>query len=398
MPFAAGRGGEGRALLAVLPALAVVGFCLLIPLFLTLATAVRDPELAATLPASAALLRQWNGEGLPGEAVFATVAREIRAAGDEQRLGPLARRMNFEQSGMRRLLMHTAEAENLAAPFSASLPALDPLWGEAGTWRRLQRAARPFTLLYLLRAADLDQTPEGSIVAVPADQAIFRELFLRTLEISLHVTILCLVIGYPVAWTLTVLPRFWAGVATALVLVPFWMSVLVRTAAWLILLQREGPLNDLLVALHLAGGPVQMIFTRGAVYIAMVQVLLPFVVVPLVGVMRRIEPAYLQAAESLGAGAWARFQRVYFPMTAPGVAAGGLITFMMAVGFYITPALVGGPREQMVSTWIASSINDDLNWGMAAALAVGLLGMTVAVIALARLLLPHPAIPGRVKP
>lgn len=390
-------GRDGRALLAVMPALAVIAACLLIPLLWTLATAVRDPELSATLPRSAVLLRAWDGHGLPGEATYAAMATELKAASETQALGPLARRMNFEQSGLRVLLMHAAEAE-LSPPYAASMTALDARWGERATWLRLQRASGPFTDLYLLRALDLDRTPDGTVVAVPAEQAVFRTLFLRTLEISLHVTVLCLVIGYPVAWTITVLPRFWSGVATALVLVPFWMSVLVRTTAWLILLQREGPLNDLLQALHLTDGPLQLIFTRTAVYIAMVHVLLPFVVVPLTGVMRRINPAYLQAAESLGAGAWARFQRVYFPMTLPGVAAGGLITFMMAVGFYITPALVGGPDDQLVSTWIADYINADLNWGMAAALAVGLLGMTAAVVVLARLLLPAPARPGALGP
>ena len=174
----------------------------------------------------------------------------------------------------------------------------------------------------------------------------------------------------------------------ALVLIPFWTSILVRTTAWFILLQREGPVNALLQALHIVDAPVTMIFTRFAVYVAMVHVLLPFVILPLYSVMKGIDPVYMRAAASMGAPGWKRFLRIYLPMTMPGVAAGALMVFMLSVGFYVTPALVGGPDDQMVSYFIAFFTNTTINWGMAAALASLLLIMTGVLVAVARLIVP----------
>jgi putative spermidine/putrescine transport system permease protein len=350
---------------------------------------VRDPELRDTLPRTAALLDAWDGTGLPAEADFAAAATELAQAEQTQRIGALAQRMNFQQAGLRALLLKTARAD-LAAPYRESMAALDPRWGETGLWVILRSARGPLTGLYLLRALDFDQTPEGRVVSMPADQAIFRNLFLRTLWMSVVTTLLCVAIGYPVAFTLTTLSPRWARIGIGLVLVPFWISILVRTTAWLILLQREGPLNTALQALGITDGPVQMIYTRFAVYLAMVHVLLPFVVLPLYGVMRRIDPVYLRAAASLGAPGWMRFLRVYLPLTLPGVAAGALVAFMLSVGFYITPALVGGAGDQMVSAFIASYANETLNWGMAASLAALLLAMTAAAVGAARLVLPMP--------
>jgi putative spermidine/putrescine transport system permease protein len=371
------------------PALLLVIGILIVPLFFDLAMAARDPELRDTLPRTATLLGEWDGRGLPGEAAFASTAEELSQAEQEQRIGALAQRLNFQRASLRALLLKTARAD-LAPPYRETMAALDPRWGDPTVWLVLREARGPLTPLYLLRALDLDLTPSGDVAPVPPDQAIFRNLFLRTLWMSVVTTLLCLLIGYPVAYTLTTLSPRWARIGIGLVLVPFWISILVRTTAWLILLQRQGPVNAALQGLGLTGGPVQLIFTRFAVYLAMVHVLLPFVVLPLYGVMRRIDPVYLRAAASLGAPGWMRFVNVYLPMTLPGVAAGALIAFMLSVGFYITPALVGGPADQMVSAFIASYANETLNRGMAAALAALLLAMTAAVVGAARLVLPMP--------
>jgi putative spermidine/putrescine transport system permease protein len=217
---------------------------------------------------------------------------------------------------------------------------------------------------------------------------VFRSLFYRTFEISFWVTVLCVVIGYPVAYTMSTMSGRWANIAIALVLVPFWTSILVRTTAWFILLQREGPVNALLQAMQIVDAPITMIFTRFAVYVAMVHVLLPFVILPLYSVMKGIDPVYMRAAASLGAPGWKRFVRVYLPMSMPGVAAGALMVFMLSVGFYITPALVGGPDDQMVSHFIAFYTNNTINWGMSAALATLLLITTALLVVLARYLVP----------
>lgn len=371
----------------VAPAVLLVVLALVVPLAVSLAMAVRDPELRATLPDTAAALRAWDGAGLPPEAAYAALARELRAAEEGQGLGALARRLNFERSGMRGLLLRTARAE-VAAPYTMSLPSVDARWGEPATWAMLRRAALGVTPLYLLRAVDLDIGADGGVEAVPEEQAIFRALFLRTLAIALQVTVLTLLVAYPAAYTIARLPPGWARLATVLVLVPFWVSILVRTTAWFILLQREGPVNAALLAAGVVDRPLSLIFTRFAVLVAMVHVLLPFAILPMVGVMRRIDPRLARAATSLGATKAQHFWRVYLPLSLPGVGAGGLIVFMLAIGFYVTPALVGGSGDQMVSTFIAEYTTASLNWGMAAALAALLLAMTGAVVGLALWLLP----------
>ena len=370
------------------PAVLLVTLALAIPLLLSFATAIRDPELRAALPRTAALLRAWDGAGVPDEAVFAALAGELRVAERDQALGALSRRLNFERSGMRGVLLRAARAE-VVAPYSMALPGLDVRWGEPATWGMLRRAALGVTPLYLLRAVDLDIGRDGAVVVQPDDEAIFGRLFLRTLVIALQVTGLVLVVAYPAAYAMARLSAGWARLATVLVLVPFWVSILVRTTAWFILLQREGPVNAMLLALGVVDAPMQLIFTRFAVLVAMVHVLLPFAILPMVGVMKRIDPRLARAASSLGATRWQHFRRVYLPLSLPGVGAGGLIVFMLAVGFYVTPALVGGTGDQMVSSFIADYTTTTLNWGMAGALAVLLLAMTAVVVGLAVLLVPR---------
>ena len=276
-----------------------------------------------------------------------------------------------------------------AAPYAASLPALDPAWGTPALWQMLRRDATGFTALYLLRAVDLDVGPGGEVVPVAPEQAIFRTLLLRSFWIAFEVTVLCILFGYPAAHALTALPPRWQRAGLALVLVPFWVSILVRSTAWFVLLQQDGPVNAALLALGLADRPLTLIFTRFAVLLALVHVLLPFLILPLYAAMRRIDPRLLRAAASLGATGPQRFRRVYLPLTLPGVAVGGLVVFMLAVGVYVTPALVGGSGDQMVSAFIADYANLEVNWGMAAALATVLLAAVGGVVGLARALMPR---------
>jgi putative spermidine/putrescine transport system permease protein len=382
------RRGGLPAFLLVAPLLALLVLSFALPVGRMLWTAVADPELSDALPDTAAALRAWDGRGLPPDAAFAHLARELGVALEERRIGLVAQRLNFEQPGLRALLLRTARAaEGLREDPRGGLVALDPRWGEPATWRLLKGAAGPVTALYLLRAVDLRLSPDG-LVNAPPEEAIFRTLFLRTLWISLTVTLICVVLAYPVAATLAALPKRLAGYGLLLVLVPFWTSVLVRTTAWFVLLQREGPLNAAAIALGLIEHPLQMIGTRFAVVLAMVHVLLPFAILPAYAVMRRLDPALPKAAASLGAGPGARFLRVHLPLSFPGVAAGGAMVFLLAVGYYITPALVGGPHDQMVASFVAFFINQTPNWGMAAALSVLLLAVTGATTLLVRLMLP----------
>jgi len=376
--------GLAAALLA--PLLLLLGLGFLAPLLALLATAVRDPELAATLPGTRAELVAWDGQGLPGEGAFAALARESTAALADRRLGPLTARLNFSEPGLRAALLRVARAGGrLSAPFADSVPALDQRWADPATWQALAAARGPLTSLYLLRALDLTPGAAG-IEAVPADLALFRELFARTLWVSLLVTLACILLAYPLAALIAGLRPPWSGIVTAMVLVPFWSSVLVRSTAWFALLAREGPVNEALLAAGLIAEPLQMLGTRAAVLVATIHVLLPVAVLPLLAVMLRLDPRLPRAAASLGAGPWLRFWRIWLPLTLPGVAAGGALVFLLAIGFYITPALLGGERDQLIAWFIAQFLNRDVNWGMAAALSVWLLALAGAVLALAGLL------------
>jgi putative spermidine/putrescine transport system permease protein len=182
-----------------------------------------------------------------------------------------------------------------------------------------------------------------------------------------------------VAYVLTIAPKAVAAVMMLMVLLPLWTSLLVRTTAWVVLLQSDGVINSVLMSLHLTTEKLQLIFTRFGTITAMTHIQLPFTILPIYSVMRSIQPTQLRAARSLGAGPTSAFWRIYAPQTLPGVVAGCLMTFILALGYYITPALVGGPQDQMVSNFIATYINRDLNWGLAAALGVVLLIVTLAI-------------------
>jgi putative spermidine/putrescine transport system permease protein len=374
------------AFLLIAPLAMLVLLSFLLPLGLTLFRAIENSELSSTLPRTAVLLQQWNGRNLPPDSVFASFLPELRQAREEQRAGPLLSRLNFEQPGLRTMLLQASRLTS--EPSKAALVALDPGFGNPEFWRLLKRSTGSWTPLYFLRSLDMKIADSGSYIRVASDEAVFSELFRRTFAISIIVTTLCVLIAYPVAYTLTIIPSMWARVGLTLVLIPFWTSILVRTTAWFILLQREGPANAFLLSLGIINEPLTMIFTRFAVYVAMIHVLLPFAILPMYSVMKGIKPEYMKAASSLGAPGWQRFMRVYLPLSMPGVAAGAIMVFMLAVGFYITPALVGGAGDQMISAFIAFFTNSSVNWGMAAALASILMVITAAIVAVARIVIP----------
>ena len=219
------------------------------------------------------------------------------------------------------------------------------------------------------------------MVAQPPDRRIYLPLLGRTLAVSVGIATLCLLLGYPVAYLIAQAPPRRANLLLLLVLVPFWTSLLVRTTSWIVLLQSQGVVNDLLVALGLLGeeGRLAMIYNMTGTLIAMTHVLLPFMVLPLYAVMRTIPGEYMRAATSLGASFPQAFRRVYWPQSLPGVGAGLLLVFILAIGYYITPALVGGRTGQLISNMIAYHMQQSLNWSLAAALGGILLACVVGL-------------------
>ena len=224
---------------------------------------------------------------------------------------------------------------------------------------------------------DLHRDAAGHIEAMPAEQAVFGKILLRTFNISAVVTVLCLLLAYPLAYWLSTLDARRANLLMILVLVPFWTSILVRVAAWIVLLQREGLVNSALVGMGLIEEPLALLFNRTGVVIAMVHILLPFMILPLYSVMKSVPPTYLRAAISLGSSPLAAFFRVYVPQTWSGVGAGALLVFILSIGYYVTPALLGGADDQMLSYYIAQYTNVEVNWGMACALGAVLLAATL---------------------
>ena len=217
--------------------------------------------------------------------------------------------------------------------------------------------------------------PDGSIEQMPETQRVYVTLFIRTLGVSIAVTLLCFLIGYPMAYAMAHAGPGWARVLLVLVLIPFWTSLLVRTTSWIVILQQQGVLNDIFVFLGLVGDDnrLTMVHNMTGTLVAMTQVLLPFMILPLYSVMTNIPRDLTKAASSLGANPYQAFVRVYLPNSLPGVAAGGLLVFILSIGYYITPALVGGSKGQLISNLIAYHLQTSLNWGLAAALSVILL-------------------------
>lgn len=263
---------------------------------------------------------------------------------------------------------------DLAAAFADSNPA----WATPEPWSVIRLFSGRYTPGYFLNAVDLGKTPDG-IGPRPPDEQVYIMLFLRTMWLSLAITALCILLGYPVAWLLANLPARQANLLLILVLLPFWTSLLVRTSAWKVLLQQQGVINDILVWVGLVadGNRLIMINNPTGTLIAMTHILLPFMILPLYSVMKTIPPSYLRAARSLGANDWTAFWRVYFPQSVPGIGAGSILVFILAIGYYITPELVGGAKGVFISNRIAYHIGTSLNWGLAAALGTLLLAVVL---------------------
>ncbi|PTW51058.1 ABC transporter permease [Rhodovulum kholense] len=254
----------------------------------------------------------------------------------------------------------------------------DKDWGDPGVWGTIKTFSSAYTPGYFLNAVDLQLTPDG-VAAQPEDRQIYIMLFERTLFMSLMIMGSCVLLGYPIAYLLSNLPLRTSNLLMILVLLPFWTSLLVRTSAWKVLLQQQGVINDILVWLGIVSnsGRLILINNQTGTIIAMTHILLPFMILPLYSVMKTIPPSYVRAAKSLGATNWTAFWRVYFPQSVPGIGAGCILVFILAIGYYITPELVGGTSGTFISNRIAYHISSSLNWGLAAALGSILLAVVL---------------------
>jgi len=383
------RQARARTLVALALAAPLFVFLLvtfLVPIGTLLMRAVDNPEVARALPRTVAALDRWDRTSSPPDEAFAAFAADLSALNEQSAAGALARRLNAEASGARSLVMGTWRALPLPAGLDAAamrtrLIEIDPRWGEPWVWLAIAKNGSRFTPDYLLAAVDLRRDSSGAVVSTPADQSAFRRILARTFAIATMVTLLCLLLSYPLAWWLSTLPERRANRLLILVLVPFWTSILVRVAAWIVLLQSGGLVNQSLAGLGLIDQPLALLFNRTGVVIAMVHILLPFMILPMYSVMKAVPREYVRAAVSLGSHPLAAFFRVYVPQTYAGVGAGCLLVFILAIGYYVTPALLGGPADQMLSYSVAQYANVNLDWGMACALGAVLLAATLVLYA-----------------
>ena len=377
-----------KALGLVVPLFAFIALSFVVPILVMLYNSVYDPDVADNLPRTIVALQQWDGKDVPSEDVFAAFVADMKDAQKNRETALIGKRLNYEISGIRSKVIATGRKVGplKTGPYKDAVIAIDKIWAEPDTWATVKRSSSVYTPFYLLAMLDMRQGAGGSVEAVPADRAVYIDILKRTLGISALVTVMTLLLGYPVAYMLATTPQKTASILLIFVLLPFWTSLLVRTTAWMILMQDGGVFAQflnvtgitwLLNAFGLADGTPQLFKTRFATIVAMTHIQLPFTLLPIYSVMKTISPTYMRAAKSLGGTPLYSFVRVYMPQTLPGVAAGCLLTFILCLGYYITPALVGGPTDQMISGFIADAINRENNWGKASALGVILLTATL---------------------
>jgi putative spermidine/putrescine transport system permease protein len=258
--------------------------------------------------------------------------------------------------------------------FSEAFQKIDKDWHDVEVWQTIKVYTPKYTSGYFLNAVDRQKSVDG-VEKRPENQRIYGILFFRTMVMSVAITLSCILLGYPVAWILANLPARQANLLLILVLLPFWTSLLVRTSAWKVMLQQQGVINDTLVWLGIVATDdrLALINNQTGTIIAMTHILLPFMILPLYSVMQTIQPTYLRAAKSLGATNWTAFWRVYFPQSIPGIGAGSILVFILSIGYYITPEIVGGTSGTFISNRIAYHISSSLNWGLGAALGAILL-------------------------
>lgn len=376
------------SLMLIAPLFIYVLVAFILPIGTMFYKAIENAEVIEVFPQTASHLENWHptdSKAAPPDTVYLSFIQELSSA-PRNKVGEAARRLNYEISGYRTLVTRTVRKlrdlpQNLGVEGNARkfLSAIDERWEEPAFWHAIKRTSTPYTPFYMLAAVDLQLDDTGSIAQAPEEQRTYVDILLRTLRISAVVTLVCLALGYPLANLMLVAPKPFATVLIIAVMLPFWTSLLARTSAWIVLLQREGLVNSFLGYIGLINQPLELIFNTTGLYIVMVHMMLPFMVLPIYSTMKGVPPQYMKASSSLGANPIRGFWEIYFPMTLPGVGAGALLTFIVTTGYYITPSLVASARDQMLGYFIAFFANTTINWGMASALGIVLLVCTLTI-------------------
>ena len=371
-----------RALVLVLPLTLFIIITFVIPILSMLLRSVDDRQINTVFPKTFKIYEQWDQKELPTEEMYATLFNEVMTA-DKRQIGKASTRMNYSQSGWKSLIKKSKRKfkKIKEGPYKEKMIAIDKRWAKMEFWQAMGQMVNPYTAGYYLNAVDLKYDSNRKIVQQPKKRRIYNHTWIKTFKVSILVTLFCLILGYPIAHLLATLPLKYSNLLMIFVLLPFWTSLLVRTVSWIIILMKKGVFNSILVWAGIIADEnrMQLIYNETGTLIAMTQILLPFMVLPLYSVMKTIPPSYMRAALNLGAQPMHAFYRIYMPQTVPGISAGGLLVFVLAIGYFITPELVGGSDGLLIGHFIAFHLKTTLNWGLCAALGAILLAVMLVL-------------------
>jgi len=375
------RRNKIRAILLVAPLLLFILFTFLIPIGDMLLRSVDDGHINTVFPKTFKEYKKWDRQDLPSEELYKTMFFEVKDS-EGYAIGKASTRMNYAKSGWKSLLKKSKRKFKKIeeGPYKEQMIAIDKKWADMEYWKAIGVMVDARTAGYYLNAVDLKYNVDKEVVRQKENRRIYNHTWFKTFKVSVLVMVFCLMLGYPIAYLLSTLPLKYSNLLMICVLLPFWTSLLVRTVAWMVMLQQKGVFNNLLVMSNIIADEnrFQLMYNETATIIVMTQILLPFMVLPLYSVMKTISPNYMRAALNLGASPLHAFWKVYMPNSVPGISAGCMLVFILAIGYYITPELVGGKDGQMIGNWIAYHLKTTLNWGLCAALGAILLGvMTV---------------------
>ena len=369
-----------KAFLLVCPLLLFLIITYIFPIGEMFTRSIDDKMITNMLPNTFKSMESWDGKEMPEEDVFKSFYTDFKILVEQKEHGKLAQRLNKEKNGFNTIIkkLYRQVIRNKiieTESFKDQITSIHKRFRDVEYWRAIKRTAPPYTMAKYLKGMDLYLNEDGNITQVPEDRRIHRILWLRTLEVAFFVTIFCFLMGYPIAHLLATLPMKYSNLLMICVLLPFWTSLLVRTASWMILLQQQGIVNDFFVMIGLVSDDnrPEMMYNKVGTYVAMTQILLPFMVLPLYSVMKTISPSLMRAGKSLGGTPFIAFWKIYFPLTIPGIGAGCLLVFILAIGYYITPALVGGASGTLISNQIAYHMKTTLDWSFASAMGLMLL-------------------------
>jgi len=367
-----------RAILLVAPLLLFILFTFLIPIGDMLLRSVDDSYINTVFPKTFKEYKKWDRQDLPSEELYKTMFFEVKES-EGYAIGKASTRMNYAKSGWKSLLKKSKRKFKKIeeGPYKEQMIAIDKKWADMEYWKAIGVMVDATTAGYYLNAVDLKYNVDKEVVRLKENRRIYNHTWVKTFKVSVLVMVFCLMLGYPISYLLSTLPLKYSNLLMICVLLPFWTSLLVRTVAWMVMLQQKGVFNNLLVMSNIIADEnrFKLMYNETATIIVMTQILLPFMVLPLYSVMKTISPNYMRAALNLGASPMHAFWKIYMPNSVPGISAGCMLVFILAIGYYITPELVGGKDGQMIGNWIAYHLKTTLNWGLSAALGAILLGV-----------------------